>query len=223
MRSILAKILNRPPGSGWLVISGGSLPDAQMLRVLELTDRAGTIIALAPRSEALAQTEEWLSTWLDLSGRPGNPVDCETGTRLEEEIAEASLILIPDLFPPQVVAQGIGQSDAVEYLLGAIDEGALILAEGAAAEALGEVVEGRDASGETDLTSGLNWIPSTLIQAHFTPSRSPDLLLKRPQLVRVGLPDGTAMALGPEGDREIWGETPPILTFGSRWTNESPS
>jgi hypothetical protein len=222
MRSILADILSRPPGSGWLVISGGSLPDAQMLRVLELTDRAGTIVAVVPRSEALPQAEEWLSTWLDLSGRPGRPIDCDAGNSLEETIAEASLILLPDLFPPQVVAQSIGQSDAVEYLLEAIDDGALILAEGDAAEALGEVVEGRKDSGEADPTSGLNWIPSTLIQAHFAPSRSPDLLLMRTQLMRIGLPDGTAIALGPEGDREIWGETQPILTFGSRWTHESP-
>jgi hypothetical protein len=197
------------------------MPDAQILRVLELADRAGTVVALVPRAVDRSPAEEWLSVWLDISGRPGRTVDCETRETLDEDLSEASMVLLPDLADPQIYARAIGQSDAAEYLLEALDDGALILAEGTAGEALGEAVEGAEDSTRAELTAGLGWLPASVLLTHYAQPRTANILRKRPQWVQIGLPEETAIVLGPSGERELWGDLAPILTFGSGWTHES--
>lgn len=195
------------------------MPDAQIQRVLALAIRAGSILVLTLKHDEVGLVEEILSSWLDQSGWPGRAVGLDADGLLEEEIAEASIILLPDVGDPIAWREGLSQTDAVEFLLSALDDGAIILAEGPAAETFGEAMETVLSSASGGFDSGLGWLPKAVIQGHFSHLRKSTILLKRSNLFRIGLPEGTALALGPQEEREVWGVNPPIITFGSEWTH----
>jgi hypothetical protein len=217
MSSALSKILQRPSGEGWIILAGGPLPENHILRVLALINRAGSAIALVPKSNNLSDAEEMLSPWLDRLGWPGKAVSCEADADVEEYVSEASLILLPDLSSPEEYGDAFSRTDAGEFILGALDEGALVLAEGFAAELFGEVVDYLSSSGEQYFGPGLGWISGAVIQSHFTEVRNAAILLKRKTFFRIGIPSNTTLALGPDDLREVWGDIQPTITFGSEW------
>lgn len=219
MASVLSKILHRPPGKGWIILAGGPLPEGHVLRTLALINRAGTVIALVPRMDNYSSVETMLSPWLDRTGWPGKVVVCESETNLEESISEASLILLLNHSEPEQYREAVSRTDAGEFILENLEDGAVILAEGSAAEAMGDMVDAATSSGEGRQSPGLGWIPGTVIQAHFIKERNASILKKRKNLLRIGIPAETALALGPDDQREIWGDIFPTITFGSGWAH----
>jgi hypothetical protein len=171
--------------------------------------------------------EEALDPWIAVTGWSGGAVDCSSPDLVEEEISEATLILLPDGPPASLYVEALGQTDAGEFLLSALDGGAVIFAAGTAAEALGELIADSDADRTPDLRGGndghragvpaLRWIPGAIIQSHFSPGVPIPAALKRKDLFRIGLPEGATIALGPEDEREIWGEPKPVITFRGWW------
>ncbi len=146
---------------------------------------------------------------------------------MEEEISEATLILLPDGATANLYVEALGETDAGEFLLSALDDGAVIVAAGSAAEAMGELIAEPDGDRLPDLRGGddghragtpaLGWIPSAIIQSHFSVGIPIPASLKRKDLFRLGLPDGVSLALGPGDEREIWGEEKPVITFRGWW------
>jgi hypothetical protein len=133
---------------------------------------------------------------------------------LEDALAETALALLPDLADPDTYAKALGETDANEFLLTALDAGVLIAAEGFAAEALGEQIL---VGGGRESAPGLRWIPGAVVQSHFTQTPTMPEILKRRDRFRIGLPAGTAIALGPGEECEIWGEEKPTITFREWW------
>jgi hypothetical protein len=222
MASALTRILRRPYGKGWLILSGGQTTDGNVLRVLALIDRAGSAVAVVPAPCHLPQADETLSPWLDRLGWPGNAIDCDSDVDMEEKISEASLILLPDLSGAAEYAGAFSRTDAGQFILGALDEGAIIVAEGVAAESLGEVVETTPfSSGGSAYQPGLGWVPGACIQAHFSGARDARILARKKALIRIGIPPEAAIALGPDDQRELWGGLQPTITFGSEWVHGS--
>jgi hypothetical protein len=220
MPSALTQLFRRPPGVGWLIISGSASPDEQIQRALALLEHAGTMAAVVPHPKDIPNAEAALATWVDISGWEGELVDCDSTDRLEEKVSEAGIILLPDMASPNDYIHALGETDAGEFLLSALDGGGMIIAEGSAAEALGEAVQaaGLNPQPETRVwTPALKWIPGALIQSHFTTSEEFSIPSQRKDIFRIGLPDGVAIALGPEGEREIWGERAPTITFREWW------
>jgi hypothetical protein len=130
-----------------------------------------------------------------------------------DDIEEASLILLLHDGDPLTFAQAMAASDLQEPILQALDDGTVIVASCAAADALGEVLIRADGQA----LPALNWIPAAVIQSHFHPNLPCPILSKRPGLYRLGIPAGAALALGPDGERELWGPEKPTLTFGIGW------
>jgi len=227
MPSVLSQLFRRPPGTGWLILCGGSTTDDHVLRALALVERAGTAIAVVPAPEFLGMAEEALDPWIASTGWSGKPVDCGSPEVVEEEVAEAALVLLPDGVVANLYVEALGQTDAGEFLLSALDEGALIVAAGSAAEAMGELIAESSAGRFQDLQGGdgdhragypaLGWIPGAIIQSHFTAGAPIPASLKRKDLFRLGLPEGASLALGPGEEREIWGEEKPVITFRGWW------
>ena len=227
MPSVLSQLFRRPPGSGWLILSGGLPTDDHVQRALALVEHAGTAIALVPTAEFLGPAEEALDPWIALTGWGGKAVDCGSPDAVEEEVSEAALVLLPDGAAANLFVEALGQTDAGEFLLSALDEGAVIVAAGSAAEAMGELIAESNPDHLPDLHGGndghragspaLGWIPGAIIQSHFTAGIPIPASLKRKDLFRIGLPDGVSLALGPGDEREIWGEEKPVITFRGWW------
>jgi hypothetical protein len=183
-------------------------------RALALVEHAGILVAVVPSARDLPGADIALEGWMDDSGWEGRSVDCETSDTLEDALTEAALVLLPDLADAETYVRGFGQTDANEFLLAALDAGVVIVAEGAAAESLGEQIAAADGlSG----APGLCWIPGAVIQTHFSEETNNPSILNRNDRFRIGLPAGVSLALGPEEEREIWGEGKPTITFREWW------
>jgi hypothetical protein len=190
-------------------------------------EHAGTAIAVVPTADFLGMAEEALDPWIALTGWSGRAVDCGSLDIVEEEVSEATLILLPDGAAANLYVEALGQTDAGEFLLSAVDGGTVIVAAGSAAEAMGELIAEPDADRLPDLLGGdsnhrtgspaLGWIPGAIIQSHFSAGIPIPASLKRKELFRLGLPDGVSLALGPGDEREIWGEEKPVITFRGWW------
>jgi hypothetical protein len=215
MQSLLSELLRRPPGLGWLVLSGGSLPEDLVQRVLALVDQAGGITAVVPSPENLPEAEPILQAWTDISGWSGRAVDCDSSEILEDALAEAALAVLPDLAGAQQYLRAIGQTDAGEFLLAALDAGVTLVCEGAAAEALGELIA--DSAPSSPGLPALRWIPGAVLQTRFRGGATFPLAGRRKDLFRIGLPEGVAIAMGPAGEREMWGDEKPTITFRQWW------
>ncbi|MGD0174739.1 MAG: hypothetical protein ABSC61_10015 [Anaerolineales bacterium] len=227
MPSVLSQLFRRPPGTGWLILSGGLPTDDHVQRALALVEHAGTAIAVVPTADFLGMAEEALDPWIALTGWSGGAVDCGSPDIVEEEVSEATLILLPDGAAANLYVEALGQTDAGEFLLSALDGGAVIVAAGSAAEAMGELIAEPDADRLPDLPGGddghragspaLGWVPAAIIQSHFSAGIPIPASLKRKEFFRLGLPDGVSLALGPGDEREIWGEEKPVITFRGWW------
>jgi hypothetical protein len=210
-----------------LILSGGLPTDDHVTRALALVEHAGTAIALVPSADFLRAADEALDPWIALTGWNGGAVDCSASENLEEEISEATLILLPDGAPADRFVRALGETDAGEFLLEALDGGAVIVAAGSAAEAVGELIAETDANRDPDRPGGdgdnragspaLGWVPGAIIQSHFSAGIPIPASLLRKDLFRIGLPDGVSLALGPGEQRELWGEEKPVITFRGWW------
>jgi hypothetical protein len=217
MPSVLSTLFRRPPGSGWLVTSGGCITDDLIARALALVEHAGNVVVVVPSPAHLSAAETALESWADISGWDGCVVDCESSGAIEDALSEAALAVLPDLADPETYSRALGQTDACEFLLAALDAGVVIVADGPAAEALGDriaVAEGSPAG-----KPALRWIPGAIIQTHFSGQPISPAALKRKDLFRIGLPEGVAIASGPAEEREIWGDGKPTITLNEWWTS----
>ena len=214
MPSVLSTLFRRPPGSGWLVLSGGRIPEALIERALALVNSAGGVAAVVPSPAHLPAGEEALQFWTDVSGWQGRAVDCESSDAVEDALSEAALVILPDLADTESYIRALSQTDACEFLLAALDAGVVVVADGSAAEALGDRTAeiGSQAGGPA-----LRWLPGAVIQTHFSGQTLPPTTFKRKELFRIGLPEGVAIALGPAEEREIWGIGQPTITFQEWW------
>jgi hypothetical protein len=220
MSSALTQLFRRPPGAGWLIVAGSPSPDEHIQRALALLEHAGCIAAVVPDPKDVPDAESALAPWLEISGWEGESIDCDSIDRLEEKVTEAGIILLPDIGSSDAYIRALGETDAGEFLLSELDGGGMIIAEGSAAEALGDAAKGEDMDSRAEAQMwipALKWIPGAIIQSHFTTSKEFPIPMQRKDLFRIGLPNGVAFALGPKGEREIWGNQAPTITLREWW------
>jgi len=146
------------------------------------------------------------------SGLPGEVVALTEGASADDRLGEASFIVIPDVTPPAELASVFEETGSGEVLLSTLAAGAVVLAEGRSAEAIGEVVAAEVPA------AGSGWLRNAIIQSHFAPGTACGVLVKRPTMYRLGLGEHAALALGPQGEVEVWGEPAPTVTLGAAWT-----
>ncbi len=204
-------------GAGWLILVGGAAgpegiaPEVDE-RLLALADFSRPLAFLPTASGSLEAGEPLLDLYASLGGPRGyvvpilSPVDA-----LDEEngemLAEAGVILLGD-GDGLALARALRNSLALERMAEAFVRGALIVGIGAGAAPLGTwtVAAGAPTGGE----EGWGWIANAVVVPRFAGSaQAQDLqaaLRMRPGLVGIGIPEGVALALGPEGQVETWGQ-----------------
>ncbi|HEY75517.1 MAG TPA: type 1 glutamine amidotransferase-like domain-containing protein [Thermoflexia bacterium] len=201
-------------GAGWLVLMGGEeVPEASD-RLLARADFSRPIAILPTASGSAAWGERLLDEYADLGGPRGYVVPVFTPADAQEEenerlLAEAGLILLED-GDGITLARVLRGTPALYGVAEAFARGATIVGVGAGAAPLGEWVlavnEGPDPVGE----QGWGWIRGGVVIPRFRDAeQEPQLrrVLRRwPGMLGLGIPDGVALALGPDGQVETWGE-----------------
>lgn len=213
-------------GLGWLVLAGGGrwqagetgLIDASILGWASL-ERPMAVLATAGGSTAAA--EGLLEHYVDLGGANGYVVpifDPSGARRLEnrELLAQAGVIYLADGPNPLRLVRALRESPALEGMAQAFERGAVVAAFGRAAIALGAWVAGSDALNRIE--PGLGWLPQIVVEPHFegtaSATRLRAILAEYPGHLGMGLPDGVALALGPEGRVETLGDEQVTMVLG---------
>jgi hypothetical protein len=208
-------VLNWLDGRGWLVLSGG--PD-ETVRAAAIgraaADGGVAYISLKPGAgeQALADME-------DLGAPPGYLVDVltEDDDTIRARLGEAGMIVLESA-DSVAEARSALLGAAAEGMLTAYQNGAVILAEGSSAG-----VFGAWALLENDrAVNGLDWLHATLVvPAVASLAQVPAaqaFLNQQPRAIAIGVDAGSALALGPDGELEPWGERRVTVTLGREFT-----
>ena len=189
--------------------------DEQAARVLGVMDVAGPVVLVVLSPGEVEQGASELAVFTDPSGLPGSVVVLDPpgggNPSLLEVLGEAALIVIADCGPDESLRQALEESGASDVLLEALRSGSVIIAEGAAAEVLGQSTGGEEPA------PGLGWLPGAVVRTHYLPDRPCPALPQRSHLYRLGLGEGAALALGPGGSVEVWGQPSPVVALGTGW------
>ncbi|HIE38778.1 MAG TPA: hypothetical protein EYP77_06885 [Anaerolineae bacterium] len=204
-------------GAGWLILVGGE-GEVQGIaaevddRLLARADFSSPIAFLPTASGSPTAGESLLECYAGLGGPRGYVVPVLNAVDAQREenyrlLAEAGLIILGD-GDGLALARALRDSLALQGIADAFARGALVVGLGAGAAPLGEWIAAAEAPAGG--ARGWGWVGNAVIVPHFAGSaREPDLqsvLRMRPGLVGIGIPEGTALALGPEGQVETWGE-----------------
>ena len=197
---------NWPEGAGWLILSGGN-SEAGIVRASVLT-RAGigpiAYLSSADNHQAAQDTLEDMESLGAPSGYIVNP-DREDPETVLDLLTEAGIIVLEEDPSAQSVVETLrGPLDRVLGI--AHENGSVILAEGASSTAFGSwLLE------ETELLPALSWLEGVLIT-----TGKPIQLSDAPMTsLHLHIPGESAIALGPQGTMEIWGNPDVQITLGS--------
>jgi hypothetical protein len=202
-------------GRGWLVLAGSTpASDAVRGRALAIVAADGGIAYLATRGVDAA-AEQIMSDMEDLGAPTGYLVDVlsEDDSEIQNKLAEASMVVIGgDSSVTNVRSALLGA--AIAGIQRAFENGAVVLAEGPGAMAFGAWLLQDD----DQMNTGLGWLRSGLIVPGIASvSESPVtrvVIAAQPAAIAIGIGTGSALALGPDGQVEPWGEQQVSIALG---------
>ena len=203
-------MLGNPPFSwrasnGWIVLSGrvDALSEIRA-RALSRCDASGAIAYISLNADL---GDALMDDMAELGAASGYLVDLAEGDNNEiyERLSSAAMIVIEADCPSDRLERLLRHT-ALHAMNEALNRGALILLEGSAAATAGEFI--LDSSGR--LAAGLGFVQNALIASDAQAISQAELLRSvRLQLQGkslLGLAPGSALALGPAGRIETWGE-----------------
>jgi hypothetical protein len=209
-------------GRGWLVLSGGGAWDSEAVQTIEAAVLGRTIsqgplvyIWAASDLETADQHMDWLR---DLGARTGYLLDIvsESDQELLERLGEAGVIIVGD-GPNQGALRDALDGAVLEGLRLAFSRGATIYAVGLSAEPFGALH-----LGSTSLTPGIAWLQHAILIAGYTPEMADELhelIRQTPEHFGIGLGQGAALALGPRGEVEVWGNPAVTVSLGREFAS----
>lgn len=206
-------VLNRPQGKGWLVLVGGGefsfgeTMDADQAWIERAPE--GTI-GFVPAASGSVEYGEHLATYFQEAFERSVetiPVyrvrDARRGKNLER-LRECAAVYLGGGVPDHLL-EAIHETPFLEALLERLREGGTVVAIAAAAQALGTFARSLFGGGSI---AGLQWLRGGVVEPNFDPEHDRRFrqLMREPG-VRwgVGVPAGSAVLLGPEGETEIVG------------------
>ncbi len=213
-------------GAGWLILlGGGRWEDNETIHsqaISAIMDESP--IAFIPAADPdPMRGETFLSFYADLGAPHGYVVPIHDQRSANDpanyrRLANASLIYIGG-GSLQRLLEALEGTHAVDALATAFDSGAVVVGEGAGAMLLGKW--GID-SGQGKIYPAWGWVSDALIVARYTSERTAQVraaLQRYPEAIALGLPEGVALALGPEGELATWTDTDlqVTVTLGSKF------
>jgi len=203
-------------GRGWLVLSGGTDDDSE-IRALALTRAAADgAVAYITLGGDVSLGEKALADMEDLGAPAGYLVDvlAEDDQTVQSRLADAGIVVIesnPDVEQLRSALMGA----AVQGMRAAFENGAVILAEGQSVMLFGAWV----ALESGELLSGFSWLENGFVAPRVTSigdsQQARGVLGKQPSAIAIGIGSGSALALGPDGEVELWGKREVAIALGS--------
>lgn len=195
--------------NGWLVLSGQ--PDALSeirARALSRCDGAGAIVYI---SLAHDLGDALMDDMADLGAAAGYLVDLEEANNNEiyEKLSAAGMVVIEAERDDEDLQRLLTQT-AASALKAALEHGALILFEGAAAAIAGE----HRLTAQGDVKTGLNFVRNVLISHEADGELTRNIHRDLPDVSIMGLTRGAALALGPAQQIETWGDGEVTICLG---------
>ena len=204
-------------GNGWLVLSGSAEHgpglseevDARLLTIANLDRPLVVLLSEGRRSAA----EDLLQHYLALGGAtgagfmlPALATDEEQLAELVELLGKAGILYLGGNSPLAMMTQ-LRQTALLKGMVRgfATLQGLVIVGAGEVGRSLGAWL----VASEGQLVTGLNFVRSAVLAPCFTTSQEAtklqQVLAAHPEFVGLGIPSGTALALGPRGQVETWG------------------
>jgi len=187
--------------NGWLILSGP--PDALSeirAQALSRYDGAGAIAYISMADDL---GDALMDDMAELGAATGYLVDLETGDNNEiyERLTGAGMIVIEAARASESLERLMTQT-VLSAMKSALERGALILLEGAAASLAGEY----RLTAESGLSGGMNFVRNALITMSAASELMPDIHHELPEVSIIGLAPAAALALGPGRRIETWGD-----------------
>ena len=203
---------------GWLVLAGSAGgSDAIVARALSIAAADGAVAVLAGIGED-GVADRLLDNFEGLGAQSGYLVDAtvEDDETLHSLLTGAGIVVVSgaaDAGQAQAALSGATSAGMRQ----AWQQGALVLLEGPAAMCAGEWI--LRAAGQCE--RGLAWLPGALVLpgvAEAGDSEAARVLLgEMPAAVALGIGQNAALALGPGGELELWGEAQVSIALGAAW------
>ena len=205
------------PGRGWIVLSGGGPPDSDDVQTVEARLLARTVsqgpIVYVWAANDPDSADRHMDSLRELGARTGYLVDIlsETDEEVYAHLSEAGVIIIGD-GPQQEALHDALSGVVLEAIRSAFSHGATIYAIGLSAEQFGA-----HRVGEQDLAPGIHWLEHAIVVSGYTPNMADGLhrvVRQMPHSFGLGIGHGAALALGPLGEVEVWGNAAVTVALG---------
>lgn len=203
-------------GGGWLVLAGGGQNpdiDTQMLY------RTIAHNPIAYLWADLEKGEAYLNYIQELGGRTGFLLDAlhEEASSVQTQLADAGIIILGDDGNVEQL-QGALRGRVRQGIEEAFQEGATIYAIGRMAAIFAEWLPAPIAG----LQAGLGWLENAILTAPFQDDQTLTTLLNdyMPAAFGLGIGEQAALAFGPSGQLEIWGEKDITVILGQQFKRE---
>lgn len=207
-------------GGGWLVLSGGGPSDSDegssiIAHMLGHTHSLGPIAYIWAANDPDTADAE-MDLLRDLGARTGYLVDIvtEEDDLLFTQLGEAGVIILGDGPNTQTLYDAL-PGVVLTSILGAFTRGATVFAIGQSAALWGTVRLVDDT-----VQPGLAWLTSALILPGYTPDHADMLregIIVSAASYGLGLGAGAAIAFGPRGEVEVWGNRAITITLGQEY------
>ena len=209
------------PVRGWLVLLGGSSgtwPRTEPIDRAAIERMSAGPIAFMPAAGCPPDYgESFLATYARLGATDGYVVEIRDAASAHDAqngalLQRAGLIYFGGGDTTRLLASMTG-TPALDAVASAYEAGAVIVGMSAGAIALAAWGVSLNAG----VLQGWGWLPNTIVSVHHTPQRDEALARAhrdRPETIAIALPEHAALAIGPDGEVEEWGEQGITITAG---------
>ena len=193
-------------GQGWLVFSGGGDDEIRATALGRMAaDGAVACVSLTGDPDHL------LDDISDLGAPTGYLVDVygEDDATLNEKLAQAGMVIVAGGEDAAHV-RGALRGAALEGVQAAYANGAIILLEGFSATAFGSWLI------HETIEDGLAWLIGATVLTNVDDAAfyAKPIFAAQPEAIAVNVMTGSALALGPDGQIERWGERDVTIVLG---------
>lgn len=209
-------------GRGWLVLSGGgSSADSDAASSIEAHMLGHTIsqgpLAYIWAASDIETADRVMDGLRELGARTGYLVDIlsEDDDTLSTQLREAGVIILGDGAQHDVLYDAL-PGVVMDAIDSAFQRGATVYAIGRSATLFGSFKPRGDA-----FTTGLAWLAGAIVMADYMPEKAGvlrDQVHGSGAAYGLGLGHSSAIAFGPRGEVEVWGNRAITVTLSERYT-----
>lgn len=209
-------------GYGWLVVSGGGDVLSEDVQNIEAAMLGRTLsqgpLAYIWAASDLDAADRHMDALRELGARTGYLLDIltEEDDIVYRQISEAGVIILGGGPYVETLADAIS-GVVLRAMDDAFQRGATIYAAGESAGVLGAY---RVEAGA--IRPGIGWLSNALVKSGYDPGHADELrgqVHDHPETYGLGLAPGAALAFGPQGEVEVWGNRQIVVSLGHPGTS----